>query len=292
MSWQFVSILQSIFGALSIIAIKVLSKNGNKYVYSVVFLGFVAEFLAAISYALFSQEVIRVEWSAELVVLLILGGIGFGIANFLVFDLFRRVPATIGSIQLSLNRVAAVIFAFIFLSESLTTKQLSGAALMILAVAIASYTKKHSHSLRHSEQLHMSKAVFVLVVMSMAYALGSIAEKKLLDRMGMVSYVVVGWGFQTLVVGGIVLLKRKKWRMPPSKIYPIFLLYVILYAVSGVLFVYALQLSDSSSKTIAASGLKVVLSVIFAYTLLKERKSIKRIIVAIIVSVIGLWLLF
>lgn len=288
MPWQAVITLQSILGAVSVLLVRKFAKGGNKYQYAIVMVSFLFEWLLTAALVIALGKFVMPEWSPQLIGLLLLGGFGFGIANFLYFELFSRVPASVGSVQITLNRLAAVLFAFWLLGERLTGAQLIGSALMILAVLVVSYhpsASKHHH-------LHITKALLVLVGMSTAYAIGTVAEKALLDELGLFTYAVVGWAFQTACVAATVFVRRSKWKMPPKRLHPLMFGYALLFALSGLLFIWTLELSDSSSKTVSASGLKVVLSVIFAYIFLKERKHVAKTFLGAVISVIGLFLLF
>jgi drug/metabolite transporter (DMT)-like permease len=287
-SWQILILLHSLVAAFSILLVRILAKNGNKYVYSVLFFSFISIWLAGSVVAILILEGdILPNWDFKLTGQLILGGVLFGMSNFLVFEVLRKVPATVTSINLTLSRIFAVFFAIIFLGESLSINQFFGAILMLIAVALVSYHRKHKKLTR----IYMQSLVVIFII-SIMYGLAVINEKYLLDELGIRSYMIFGWFFQALVVSIIVYLRRSKWKLPQGKLRKYLWLQVFLFVTSGILFVLTLMLSDSSSKTVSASGFKVVLSVILGYLLLNERQHPKRLFVATVLSFIGILLLF
>lgn len=288
MSWQLLIIIQSILGAFSVVITRMLARDGNKYQYAVVLVGFLFEWVLACLLVFGLGKFTMPDIELSTLGLLLLGGLGFGISNFLFFDLLGRVPASVASVQMTLNRLMAILLALLLLGESLNGFQFLGTILMLSAVLIVSYKRGE----KKSHHLHITKALLVLLIMSGAYALGTVAEKSLLDEMGIYSYAVVGWTFQTIVVAIMVFARRKKWKYPPKNKRKLLYVYSLLFAISGLFFIATLVASDSSSKTVSAGGIKVVLSVLFGYVLLKERKDFKRVFIAAVISVVGLSLLF
>ncbi len=291
MPWQVVITLQSLIGAVSVILLKKLATRENKYQYSIVFLSFIVEWLTACSLVLINGGFVVPQWDIQLIGLLFLGGLGFGVANFMYFELFSHVSASVGAIQITINRLIAIVFAVLLLGERMTVWQVIGTVFILFSVYYATYVHKHRKANRVKTK-HLPRVVGVIGLMSVAYALGTVAEKSLLDQMGIYTYLVIGWAFQTLVVGVIVLVKRDKWMLPSSDVLHYAVPYILLFTVSGLLFVWSLDLSDSSSKTVSASGMKVVLSIMLAYVFLRERTNMKKIIIAAVFSVVGLTLLF
>ncbi|MDQ3093918.1 MAG: DMT family transporter [bacterium] len=286
MTWQISILLHSLLAAYSVIIVKKLSSKGNKYVYSVLFFSFLAEWLAGIIFVkIFLEDRIILDWDPIIYSQLLAGGVLFGLVNFLAFEVYKHLSASVGSISMASNRIAVVLMAVIFLNEKLTFIQVIGIIIMLGAIVLATYKKSYKNVANNAY------TYFILIVAAFAYGFATINEKDLLDKMGVANYLVLGWGFQVLAVSSLVLLRRKKWLLPDRSTFIPFISLVLLFGVSGGLFITSLVGSDSSSITVSLAGLKVILSVILAYILLKERSNFRRLLASSCLSFLGIILL-
>jgi drug/metabolite transporter (DMT)-like permease len=106
--------------------------------------------------------------------------------------------------------------------------------------------------------------------------------------MGWQSYLVFGWGLQFVSALILVGIFHRNLTFPSNtKVTGQIVLLGVIYALGGGLFIASLVGSDSASIISAASGLKVVFTMLLAYVLLKERNKLGVRLAATITATVG-----
>lgn len=226
-------------------------------------------------------------WSARYY--LLAGGMALAFVNYLTIKLFRMLPASIVVIMSLLNPLALVLAASLLLDETMSAYQWIGTIFLLSAVLLTQlFTVK-----KRKKHATVSLGLVVAIVIAGLYGLGIVNEKYLLDRLELPTYLFYGWGMQFISVLVVCFLLRKKFHMANKiKEHVDVWSYGFLLATSGFLFVISQVNSDSASLTAVSSSAKVVLTVVLAYILLKERSYLLLKIASLCLSVIGLFFLF
>lgn len=222
---------------------------------------------------------------------LLLGGVLFTVANYLVLKLFRIIPASIAIMMGLFNAISVLVIASVVAGESLSTRQWSGAAVLLSAVFIVQYYSKRRESAK--AQRNISLGLLIASISALLIGVAVVNEKYLLDRIFLETYLLYGWGMQffaSLAVFG--LLRKKPQVLPGVKLHVDVWIYALLLAFAGIFFVLTLNNSGSSSLTAVSASVKIVIAMVFAYLFLKERDHTSAKATGLIMSVAGLYLLF
>ena len=287
MSWQFAIIGHSLLSAVSIIIARKLSIKNNKYGYGIILLLFSAILtLGVLANIFFIDDKISIPTKNIYLLLLFCGGLLFALRNYLIFEFYNRLSASVGVIVSILNTLAVVLFATLILGESLTIIQYFGALLMLASIYVVSVKPLKKDILKHKQ------GIIIGLLNAAIFGLAITNEKYLLNEIGTGNYLIFGWGFQ--LVGAVILslLNRKKVHFPEGRNMALLVAYVLFFAIGGALFIASLVGSDNASQVASLSGLKVVFTVILGYVLLKERQNTQKVVIGSILAFLGLFFLF
>ena len=120
-------------------------------------------------------------------------------------------------------------------------------------------------------------------------------EKYLIDRIGLETYALYGWGMQAtsaFFLAFVLRDKSKKKKPVTSQMHRDVWIYSVILAMAGLSFVTTLKNSDSSSLTSVSATAKVAFTVVVAYFVLHEKQFVKLKFLGLGLSAIGLFLLF
>jgi len=216
----------------------------------------------------------------------------FSVLNYMTFKLFRKLSASVIAIASLLNPTAVVVIAAIFTSEVLLPRQWVGAIVLLAAVLFVQLRPKKKHKAA-KETMSIGVSTLSILIIALLFGVGIVIEKHLLDRLGLSGYLAFGWGSQFIGVLVVVLLLRKKFRLPSNaRMHATVWSSGLLLVSAGFLFVLSQVNSDSASLTSLSSTVKVVVTVLLAYIFLKERDRMLQKSIALTLSCIGLFLLF
>lgn len=212
-------------------------------------------------------------------------GLFIALGSLAVWKAAETVDAANLNIIIMLRAVVIAIIAAIFLSEKMTLLQIAGAALIILAGFIASHADGKEKSLNR-------KGVLLAALGAVLFGIALTLEKATLDLMTYETYLVVGFGFQALVlfIFGAKSLRddgAKKIR----KFVPRLTLLGVLVGASGMLYLAAVTQSDNVPLVASFINLKVVGVVIGGYIFLNEKGGLKHKIAGAALALLGFILL-
>ena len=290
MSWQVTIIFYVLFSSMRAIQnrrIGLFKKDVSLYA---VVASFTCIMIVGVITALLNWNDIEHTRAIEAWPYLITGGILFAGLNVIIFKLYRYVPASIMTFTALLNTLSVLLFATLVGGESLSTKQIYGAITLFMSVLIVGLFTKSVHKTKKNITLGLGIAVFAALLFGPAI----MNEKYLIGRIGFNTYVLYGWGFQTLTafLVAFVLKNRKESKEKLSrKIHVNVWIGGALLGVSGFAYVSSLNKSGSAS-TMALSGTAVIGGTVFlAYFVLKEKEHLRPKIVGLLLSAVGLSLL-
>lgn len=240
---------------------------------------------AGIIYALFAGD-ISFGFPAYVYFYLVLGGVLFTLANYFAFTANSHTDAAQFSIVSNLRTVTTIFASSLLLGETLTGKQLVGVALLLAAAVYITSLKFNRKTFR------LDRYTVMAVLAAAALGLGISNEKFLLGEMSFSTYLIIGWGFQTLMMSlfavnhmhrAVVMIKSREFR--------VVLWLGVFRTIAGFALVYALIESDNSSLISGVTAYKTALVVAGSYFILKETDHLRTKIAGTVLATIGLMLL-
>ena len=223
---------------------------------------------------------------ARVWIFLVGGGFLFAISNIAAFKSNQEVDAGQFSIISNSRTIVTIIVSSYFLKETLSNSQLVGVVGVLAAALLVASTHFNIQT------LNFNKHSLLAFLSAGALGLAISYEKHMLDQMSTSTYLVVGWGAQTLAVSILAFPEIKHYRMILEN--KIILKKVLLLAFSrgfgGLFFVYSLNASDNSSLIAALLSSKPAVIVVAAYIFLNERDNLFTKFIGVVVGIVGLLL--
>jgi uncharacterized membrane protein len=192
-----------------------------------------------------------------------------------------------------MNVVSVILFAFLFTDETLSIKQWIGAATLLMAIVLIAIINNRNGIKNYHK--HIVVGISLTVVTAVLFGPAMLNEKYLIDRIGLETYLVYGWGMQAIPAFGLgYVLSRKinKSKKLSLNMHLNVWIYAVLLALSGLTYVISLNGSGSASLTIVISVANVALTALLAYIILKERTHLFVKVLGVVLTGIGLFLLF
>lgn len=221
---------------------------------------------------------------------LLVGGMLFAGINVIIFKLYRYIPASIMAFTTILNTLSILFFATIAGGESLSVKQVYGALLLFASVIVVGLFAKSTKKEKKNILLGLGVAIFAALLFGPAI----MNEKYLMNRIGLNTYLLYGWGLQALsaYVLAFALKNRMKTKEKLSrKIHINIWIVGALLGMSGFAYVTSLHNSKSASTMALSSTAVIGVTVFLAYFVLNEKEHLYPKILGMILSGAGLLLL-
>ncbi len=211
----------------------------------------------------------------------------YAFTNILVLRSHKYAEASVISIMMLLTRVSVVSYSvLVFGSESLSVQYVIGGLLLLIAAASSSLIvgKEHKWSWKAFRYILLTAILFGLAVN---------LEDQLISDMGLVNYVAVGIPIQifwsTLFFMHWRIKSRTKLTRKDIKVLAV---YALIFAGSGATFILTLNSSEAPSLPVLSGAAVTTLTMILSYVFLKEKDHILRKLSLVLVSTVGLVLLF
>ena len=204
------------------------------------------------------------------------------------FRIIRYIGASNTAVALMTNYLAASVFAVVLLKESISTIFIVGSFFLLCGVVVSSFVRPDT---KHKQRVSKLKIISLILLMSLSFGFGIMCEKIAIDDANVWTYIMYGWLSQLIGASIIIGIAGKKeiakvtWPQARHG-----LLIGLLGALAGLTFVGALSISQLSN-TVMATSAKVTLTAFLAAFLLKERNQIFLRILAIVLAIIGLWMI-
>ena len=232
----------------------------------------------------------------DLITLTISGIIGIGIADIIFLHSLNILGASISAIVDTVYSPFIILFAFIILGESLTTKQLLGGVLIIFSVL---YTSTKVQNIPVNRKLFKQGVLYGVGSIAMM-ALGIVMIKPILNtvssqprlQMWIAGYRLVSC---VLVSGGIMLYANQKENIlgalrDKTLWLPLMLGSVLATYLGIAMWVMGMSMTTASISSILNQTATIFI-MIFAWIFLGEPLT-KRRILSIIVAMFGAYLVF
>lgn len=241
--------------------------------------------VACILLSLLTFPSLNVIVENKLYLFIALSGIAWAVNAFAGFKALQNMEASKFIIIYAFRSVLLVIFATIFLSETLLPIQFLGMGFVILSIILvnAESTK---------ELFKIDKGELYALLGTLAFAIGSTTDKYVIQWFEPMPYLIIGF-----FLPGLLLLSSK---LKMIKTFPQFFvkkkfgrifLFTFLYSIAAIGFFYAFKLADNISLVAAVGQSSTILTVILGIIILKEKDNIPKKLFAAGLSFVGLMLL-
>jgi len=291
--WQLTAGLYTIFTSLRSVQNRRVGKYKRDLSLYALFASFVCVFLVGLSYAIGNWSKVDHLAAIDAWVFLTVGGGLFASLNFMVIKLYRYIPASVAVYISLFNVISILFFTSIFTQEILTKRQWIGVAALFLAVLVIGLFSQNSKKTKNKKKLFVGFLIALLA--SLIFAPAVVNEKYLINRIGIETYLLYGWGMQATAATLVVFMFRNSRNHLKKMTRAMHLdvwTYGVLLGIAGFFFVFTLKNSQSASLTVISSIAKIGLTVVLAYIILKERDHLLAKVSGFLLSGIGLYLLF
>jgi drug/metabolite transporter (DMT)-like permease len=294
MSWQVLITLQTIIIAFSTVSIRaitrqkkisssVLAVNGIQSVIYYAGILCLLPFIGSIEFGKINQYA----------ALLIGGGLLFAVANACGFKVLSYLDAGFGTILGTLGTLFTIIFAAIILGEELSLKQAVGSVILLLGVSYGLLIAREHHKGKKNHRAWLWGFIFA-VFAGLFIGLALVNEKYLLGHMNTPTVMFYVTGIQmlgSLTIGAII--EPKGYRLVKDK--SVMMLNLIsgsLRSVAAIFFILALVKSNNVAVIEVIEQFKLVIIIILAALILKERDRLRQKFLAACGAICGLAIIF
>jgi drug/metabolite transporter (DMT)-like permease len=196
-----------------------------------------------------------------------IGSLIFPIVNIVAFKANKDVDVGVYSIIANLMPVITIITAWGLLGDTLTPRQMLGAAILLFS-SIIIMLPQLSHRSRSSV-----KGMLLAVLSTVLLGLGITYERFVLGRIDFGAYLVIGWGAQSLWMLALAWPERHKLKklMGEGKWKRIYA-YTLSTTFRSLCFITALRLAQNASLVSSAISFTAVMVVLAGYIYLKEKE--------------------
>lgn len=289
LSWQTIMLLQIVVSSLMTIFSRKLVLSNNRLYYILGVCTYAAVAVMGCIYALLFHGGVTGVPSAEAWIYITIEGICIPASWLLLYKLISIVGASNSTVTSLMNTVVTALLGILLLHEPFTLSFLAGAVLLLVSGYLALTIQA---DIKHHPSVALTKKVALIVGMVSFYSIGMYCEKKAIGMVGVWDYAVFGWGMQFIGVASICLLLGRSelvhvtWRSVRGGV-----LLGLMTSVAGVLYIYALSIGTLSQTVVATSG-KLGLTMVLAALLLGEHNALKKRLLALALSIMGIALLF
>lgn len=285
MSWQTAIFLHLIFATAYSLVHRSVSRqffSHAKVAIAFIYLFFVTPL--AVIYSFLNYD-ISFNFSLLTWIFLIIAGILFALHNITGYQSNAHIDASQFSIISNLLSPFTIIIAAVFLSERMSAIQLIGVAILVSAAALVSIKRTTKKTFEVSSWSMLAILSTLLGAMAITF------EKHLLGEMNVGTYMIIGWGLQTL---SMVIIAGKEWHTLKDfggmGIFKLSSLGVLRFLL-GVTFVIAISQVDVGLIASIISY-KTVLIFIGGILFLNERSHLVIRFLGSVLATTGLLLLF
>ena len=177
--------------------------DANRIINAIFFVGFLYPLGVAI--AVLSKPNLAIGW--DNFVYVFFGSMLFPLVMVTAFNANKHIDAGLYTILNNLTPVVAIVCAYIFLAERLTSTQLTGSFIIIGSAFLASLPKLKHHAKSNPVGIYFALISIVLL------GLGVVFEKWMLGRMDFGAYLIFGWGAQALWMAILAWPERKQLKI-------------------------------------------------------------------------------
>ncbi len=229
-----------------------------------------------------------IHWGWWVGLLLIICAATMAISYWINFKAVKLMPVAPYQTMTRFTNILTIALGWLLLGEKLNLYQLSGAALLLLAAALAAWAP--IRRIKQAEQrLHWQSVTLTLIAASLL-GISLVTEKAILGHAQVGGVLIFGWGAQTLAMLLLALKDFNRTNFRKYKWYELRWSWLMGLAngISGAFYVYALNKSNSISIITALTAIALPLTVFGAHIFLKERDNSKLILLSLTLCFVGL----
>ncbi len=289
MTWQFIIILQIIVSALMTIFTRHISLSTKHAFFIVGVASYLAIAVAGWMYAVILGSNGIIPPSNAMWPLLLVEGVCIPAAWLVQYQLIRRIGASNTAIVTMLNTVMTAAFGIVLLHDTLSLPFAVGGLLILTGVAIALRLRPDEI---HTSELTLPAKYGLVALGAILFSIGMWAEKTIVDDIGSWNYMGFGWTMQALGALALLLIfGRSELKKLNKKVITKGIILGLITSIAGGLYVYAIGLGTLSHTIVATSG-KVVIVMVIAAFVFRERNNLIARITSFVLTVVGLALIF
>ena len=207
----------------------------------------------------------------------------YGLGNALIFTALKSTEASKFTIIFASRALFSVVGYSLILGDVFTTKQIFGLVMLLLAMLLVN---------RGNFSWKVKKGDILSLLAGLCFGLANINDKILLGQIPIYTYLFLAFFTPPLFILLIRPATVSKLRSVLNKeTLKVMLATIVLYGLGSVTFFTSLKNADSPSKVSTVNLAGVVLTVVFAIILLKERDKIPQKLIAAIMTVAGMYLI-
>lgn len=277
MTWQILLTISIIATSTSILLQRILLKENksNPVAYSIVFQILTGVLVA--TYTLFRGFHLPTLYPIlpNLVLMILLYGFG----NVLIFKALKSGEASQFTILFATRSIWTIIPALIFLGEGFSLKQVFGAIIILIAVALVSWK---------GSGIRLNKSLLFSLAAAIAFGVAIANDSFLLRNFDVFSYTATAfiapgifiWAVNPKVTGSMKLLLHRGVAVK-------LIILAMIYGINAIAFYSAYQVGRNAAQIAALNQTVIVLTVLLAIIFLKERSGLWRKIAGAVLAVLG-----
>jgi drug/metabolite transporter (DMT)-like permease len=279
---------QNISGAFMAIGLRKLAKIIPKAQFQVLAAIFVCMYVLTLPIVM-SMGNIYVADLLEHWALLLAAGISLALNPVCFYLGLRYMDAAMASLLATVNIIVAILGAVWLLDEQLAPQQIIGAAVVIGAIIYALSAK-----LNKKQRKHWTWGAGWTLASGVFLAISMIIQKYLLGHMSGESFIVWGWGIQTVVaiMLGLSFGRHHFKDVFHRKAVPHLIGAGLAKAGTAGGFVVSLMFFRSLSLAIVLAGLRPLFVSFLGALILKEHDFLRRKVTASVIAAMGVALMF
>jgi bacterial/archaeal transporter family protein len=280
MSWLLLTLISVFISSLANILQRVLMKNdkSNPYSYAIVF-----HFLIAILNLFFALlHGFKLPSPNQNLVFFLLAAILWGGGTVFLFKALHLLESSEVTILSSVKVIITILASIIFLHESFNGQEIIGVTIIFASIILVTNLKS---------QVKFNRGVIYALAMTVFYGLAVIFDVLIIRNYDPVSYLAVSnflIGFILLLLNPKAVLQWKVFIKPEflKKMLPL----GIFSSTQAIAYYFALTYGKAS-QIASINQSQVIVTVLFAVILLKERDNLFRKFVSAVLVTIGVFLL-
>ena len=286
--WPVVIVAQVIASSVMTVITRKLSLSNRRVFFVVGFVIYAVVALMGIVYSLVFGVDLAYRPSLEAWRFILPASIGIVTSWLLLYRTISIVGASNAVLITMVNYIATATLGFLVLGEAVSSTFLLGAVLIVASMYIAFSVRADTS---HTANVPLRTKVLLVAAMATAFSFGMLFEKQAIDVMGVWQYARFGWFMQFVCASVLVaVVGRKEFRHLNKDTVTKALFLGLLTSVAGGLYILALSLGTLSGTMLATSA-KITLTSVLAYVFLRERNALGLRLLALVISIAGMWLI-
>ncbi len=233
----------------------------------------------------------KIEWSSWTLWLLLSASFLVSVFIWLSFLAIRYIPAALNQTIFQVRILVTIALGWIILGEKLSFVQMLGAMLVLTSGLLAVWAPARAHRKGTSTHQHLVKGVLLTLASAVFLGIGVVVEKAALQYMEIGAFMIYGFGLQTFWLTLFALrdgLFRRSVHWTRKIIHESLVLGAVVAGI-GISYFIALDRANNVSLIASLTAFVLPLTAVAAHFMLHERDDSKLLWVAILLGVVGVF---